>query len=80
MEEINTQNKTESIQNDTEKKERKIKNLISLVILLFGLLLGSLFVDIGQIIKSSGYSPSFSIRFKKILINPIFLKRMEKLG
>ncbi len=56
MEEINTQNKTESIQNDTEKKERKIKNLISLVILLFGLLLGSLFVDIGQIIKSSGYS------------------------
>ncbi|MFZ2975078.1 MAG: DsbA family protein [Candidatus Moraniibacteriota bacterium] len=38
------------------EEKNKIKNLISLAILLFGLLLGSLFVDIGQMIKSSGYS------------------------
>ncbi|HRY82907.1 MAG TPA: thioredoxin domain-containing protein [Candidatus Moranbacteria bacterium] len=38
------------------EKDNKIKNLISLSILLFGLLLGSLFVDIGQIIKGGGYS------------------------
>ncbi|KKP79524.1 MAG: hypothetical protein A2271_01565 [Candidatus Moranbacteria bacterium RIFOXYA12_FULL_35_19] len=56
MEEINTQNNTEEKQKDTEVKEKKVKNLISLTILLFGLLLGSLFVDIGQLIKSAGYS------------------------
>lgn len=36
--------------------DKKIKNLISIVILLAGLFIGSLFVDIGQIIKGSGYS------------------------
>lgn len=35
---------------------KKIKNLISLVILLSGLFLGSLFVDIGQIVKGNGFS------------------------
>ena len=38
------------------EEKNKIKNLISLTILLFGLLLGSFFVDLGQMIKSSGYS------------------------
>ena len=35
---------------------KKTKNLISLAILLAGLFLGSLFVDIGQIVKGNGYS------------------------
>lgn len=38
------------------EEKNKIKNLISLVILLVGLLLGSLFVDAGQMIKGGGYS------------------------
>lgn len=38
------------------KKDKKIKNLISIAILLGGLFLGSLFVDIAQIVKGSGYS------------------------
>lgn len=46
-----TDEKFEEMQND-----KKIKNLISLVILLASLFLGSLFVDIGQMIKGSGYS------------------------
>ena len=37
-------------------KDKKIKNLLSLVILLAGLFIGSLFVDIGQAIKGGGYS------------------------
>ncbi len=36
--------------------DKKIKNLISLVILLAGLFIGSLFVDVSQFIKGSGYS------------------------
>lgn len=39
--------------NDNEKK---VKNLISVAILLAGLLAGSLFVDVAQVIKGSGYS------------------------
>jgi len=39
-----------------ENKDKKIKNLISLVILLGGLFLGSLFVDTAQIIKGNGFS------------------------
>lgn len=38
------------------ENNKKIKNLISIIILLSGLFLGSLFVDFGQIIKGSGYS------------------------
>jgi len=37
-------------------KEKKIKNLISLAILLTGLLLGSVFVDVIQLVKGSGVS------------------------
>lgn len=39
-----------------EDKEKKMKNLISLTILLVGLLIGSLFVDFAQLVKGSGYS------------------------
>ncbi|MDR3559586.1 MAG: thioredoxin domain-containing protein, partial [Candidatus Pacebacteria bacterium] len=38
------------------KKDKKIKNLISLAILLAGLFAGSLFVDVAQMVKGSGYS------------------------
>lgn len=37
-------------------KDKKIKNLISLVILLGGLFAGSLFVDVAQLIKGGGFS------------------------
>jgi len=36
--------------------DKKIKNLISVIILLSGLLLGSLFVDVVQVIQGSGFS------------------------
>lgn len=38
------------------KKDKKIKNLISVAILLAGLFVGSLFVDVNQAVKGSGYS------------------------
>ena len=38
------------------EENNKMKNLISLSILLAGLLVGSLFVDMGQVIKGHGYS------------------------
>ena len=41
---------------DEDPKEKKIKNLISLAILLGGLLLGSIFVDLSQLIKGGGIS------------------------
>lgn len=65
MEEYNTNIESEKQENEKEKikteneeskQEKKIKNLISFSILLFGLLLGSLFVDAGQLLKGSGYS------------------------
>lgn len=37
-------------------KKKKIKNLVSLTILLAGLLIGSLFVDIAQLVRGSGVS------------------------
>ena len=39
-----------------KKYEKKIKNLISAVILLAGLFAGSLFVDVSQFMRSSGFS------------------------
>ena len=39
-----------------DEKEKKIKNLISVVILLAGLFVGSLFVDIVQLIRGGGFS------------------------
>ena len=38
------------------EENNKIKNLVSLSIILAGLLIGSLFVDMGQLIKGHGYS------------------------
>ena len=40
------------------QKDKKIKNLISVVILLGGLFVGSLFVDIVQLVKGGGFSQS----------------------
>jgi len=42
-------------ENETAK-DTKVKNLISLAILLGGLFVGSLFVDIGQLVRSGGFS------------------------
>lgn len=39
-----------------EMKDKKIKNLISAVILLAGLFVGSLFVDVAQMVKGGGFS------------------------
>lgn len=40
----------------TEEKDKKIKNLISAVILITGLFVGSLFVDISQLFNGGGFS------------------------
>lgn len=51
------ENKEEkSLNLPADGKDKKIKNLWSAVILLAGLFIGSLFVDMGQIIKGGGYS------------------------
>lgn len=39
-----------------EEKDKKIKNLISAVILLSGLFVGSLFVDVVQLVRGGGFS------------------------
>ena len=44
------------ISREEVSKDKKIKNLISLVILLGGLLIGSLFVDVAQLIRGGGFS------------------------
>jgi protein-disulfide isomerase len=56
--EASVENSFESTQADVscEMEKKKIKNLIALSILLAGLLVGSLFVDIGQLIKGGGIS------------------------
>lgn len=48
----------EEIEEETEeeKKDKKIKNLISAVILLAGLFVGSLFVDMAQMLRGGGFS------------------------
>lgn len=38
------------------KDDKKIKNLVSAIILLAGLFIGSLFVDVAQLVKGGGYS------------------------
>jgi len=55
------QNKNELSDNQSAEQEvghekKKIKNLISLIILLAGLLIGSVFVDVAQLVKGSGVS------------------------
>lgn len=49
-------NEEEGMGEDKKQASKKVKNLISIIILLAGLFIGSLFVDIGQLIKGSGYS------------------------
>jgi protein-disulfide isomerase len=61
------ENKTSDAEKAVEEKEadsccsfgadKKTKNLISLIILLFGLLIGSIFVDVVQIFRGGGFSP-----------------------
>ncbi|KKQ79859.1 MAG: hypothetical protein UT03_C0039G0001, partial [Candidatus Moranbacteria bacterium GW2011_GWD2_38_7] len=47
----------EEVQLDPEQeKDKKIKNLISAVILLAGLFVGSLFVDVVQLVRGGGFS------------------------
>jgi len=41
---------------DCEKKDKKMKNLVSISILLFGLFVGSIFVDVAQLVQGSGFS------------------------
>lgn len=49
---------TEEFEEETEeeKKDKKIKNLISAIILLAGLFVGSLFVDVMQMVRGGGFS------------------------
>ena len=60
IEEISNEDssKEEKRRKDLKEKEKnkKMKNLMSLTILLAGLFLGSLFVDLSQVIKGGGYS------------------------
>lgn len=44
------------VKKEVEEKNEKIKNLISAVILLAGMFLGSLFVDMVQLVKKDGFS------------------------
>ena len=50
------QEKLDIFQDDEEKRKQRQKNLISVIILLSGLFIGSLFVDVVQLVKSSGFS------------------------
>ena len=49
-----------------DAREMKIKNLSSILILVIGLFIGSLFVDIGQLMTREGYSPR-AVRENNIL-------------
>jgi protein-disulfide isomerase len=44
------------VEETLEDKEKKIKNLVSVVILLAGLFVGSLFVDVIQLVRGGGFS------------------------
>jgi len=53
------QEPTEVVDEKTDEEKRaskRTKNLISIIVLLIGLFVGSLFVDMGQLVKGSGYS------------------------
>jgi protein-disulfide isomerase len=49
--------KSKSEKKECPDKDKKVKNLISLAILLGGLLLGSIFVDVVQLVRGGGISP-----------------------
>lgn len=48
-------------------QEKRMKNLTSAVVLLAGLFIGSLFVDIGQLVSKEGFSPR-AVRENNVLI------------
>lgn len=50
------ENQDQQVFENEAPKDKKIKNLISLAILLGGLFVGSLFVDIGQLVRGGGFS------------------------
>lgn len=60
MEETNNETPVllEEPKKEEDEKSKKIKNLISAVILLAGLFIGSLFVDVAQMVKGKGFSQS----------------------
>lgn len=47
---------TPRLSNAEKERDRKMKNLISAVILLTGLFIGSLFVDVAQMLRKKGFS------------------------
>lgn len=55
LEEVNPEEEATALTSEQEK-DKKIKNLISAVILLAGLFVGSLFVDAIQLIRGGGFS------------------------
>ena len=55
VEEVSTAS-AELEKNDSSSDKKKIKNLISISILLTGLFVGSLFVDVAQLVKGGGFS------------------------
>ena len=55
-EKLETMEEKTEAEEKSDKEKKKMKNLISLVILLAGLFFGSLFVDIGQVVRGNGYS------------------------
>jgi len=50
------ENEKEITQEEAKNNKKKMKNLVSTIIILAGLLIGSLFVDVAQLIKGSGFS------------------------
>jgi protein-disulfide isomerase len=42
---------------DSKAENKKMKNLISVIIILAGLFVGSLFIDVAQMIRGGGFSP-----------------------
>lgn len=55
-EEINQISEKTEVEVTEVNKDKKIKNLISLIILLVGLLVGSVFVDVVQLVRGGGFS------------------------
>ncbi len=53
---MENENKDQKEFKGNKGQEKKIKNLISLVILLGGLFLGSIFVDVAQMVRGGGFS------------------------
>jgi len=59
----------QTIESPMEDKDKKIKNLISIVILLAGLFIGSVFVDVVQMTKGGEVIPK-KRSTKRMCLNP----------